>query len=90
MQMTGHKTRSMFARYNIVSACDLVEAAEKLNLLHPAALPPEGGSYTSDRDGLTSPERRSREGGHNRARSRFPHESQPLDFLGKFGGAARI
>ena len=31
MQMTGHKTRSVFERYNIVSECDLVEAAKKLN-----------------------------------------------------------
>jgi integrase len=48
MQMTGHKTRSVFERYNIVSECDLVEAAKKLNILLPA-LPPEGGSHTSDR-----------------------------------------
>ena len=33
--MTGHKTRSVFERYNIVSECDLVEAAQKLNLLQP-------------------------------------------------------
>ena len=33
MQMTGHKTRSVFERYNIVSECDLVEAAKKLNTL---------------------------------------------------------
>jgi hypothetical protein len=58
MQMTGHKTRSVFERYNIVSECDLVEAAKKLNTLQP--VPP-----ASDRDGLASPERRSREGGHN-------------------------
>jgi hypothetical protein len=38
MQMTGHKTRSVFERYNIVSECDLVEAAKKLNSLQP--LPP--------------------------------------------------
>ena len=51
MQMTGHKTRSVFERYNIVSECDLVEAARKLNVLQPAALPPQSGSHTSDRDG---------------------------------------
>ena len=29
MQLTGHKTRSVFECYNIVSECDLVEAAKK-------------------------------------------------------------
>jgi integrase len=48
MQMTGHKTRSVFERYNIVSECDLVEAARKLNVRQPAPLPPEGGSHTSE------------------------------------------
>jgi len=38
MQMTGHKTRSVFERYNIVSECDLVEAAKKLDTLQP--IPP--------------------------------------------------
>src|SRR5688572_26827146 len=65
MQMTGHKTRSVFERYNIVSECDLVEAAKKLNALQPAALPPEGGSHTSDRDGLAATKPRSGEVGHN-------------------------
>jgi integrase len=32
MLMTGHKTRSVFERYNIVSPGDLSEAARKLNL----------------------------------------------------------
>ena len=31
MQMTGHKTRSVFERYNIVSVGDLVEAARRLD-----------------------------------------------------------
>jgi hypothetical protein len=51
MQMTGHKTRSVFERYNIVSECDLVEAAKKLNAIQPAAtLPPKGGSHVSESD----------------------------------------
>lgn len=53
MQMTGHKTRSVFERYNIVSECDLVEAAKKLNTLQP--LPPsevrlKPDSTSEDRD----------------------------------------
>jgi hypothetical protein len=36
MQMTGHKTRSVFERYNIVSECDLVDAARKLNAFQPS------------------------------------------------------
>jgi integrase len=32
MQMTGHKTRSVFERYNIVSAGDLREAAKRLDV----------------------------------------------------------
>jgi hypothetical protein len=66
MQMTGHKTRSVFERYNIVSECDLVDAARKLNAFEPApsvtSSPavgrPEGLRYedphpaaSSDRDG---------------------------------------
>jgi hypothetical protein len=31
MQMTGHKTRSVFERYNVVSAGDLREAARHLD-----------------------------------------------------------
>ena len=34
-RLTGHKTRSVFERYNIVSECDLVEAAKKLNAMQP-------------------------------------------------------
>jgi hypothetical protein len=35
MQLTGHKTRSVFERYNIVSDGDLREAARRLD--EPAA-----------------------------------------------------
>jgi hypothetical protein len=58
MQMTGHKTRSVFERYNIVSECDLIEAAKKLNTLQPVA-------PVSDRDGLAATKPRSGEVGHN-------------------------
>jgi integrase len=34
MAMTGHKTRSVFERYNIVSCGDLMEAAKKLDEVH--------------------------------------------------------
>jgi hypothetical protein len=33
--VTGHKTRSVVERYNIVSECDLVDAARKLNAFQP-------------------------------------------------------
>jgi len=32
MMLTGHKTRSVFERYNIVSSGDLFEAAKKLDV----------------------------------------------------------
>jgi integrase len=31
MQLTGHKTRAVFERYNIVSAGDLLDAARRLD-----------------------------------------------------------
>jgi ribonuclease HI len=69
MQMTGHKTRSVFERYNIVSECDLVEAAKKLNAMHSVRLKPDttykDDPTNQDCDGLA---RRSAEGakaGHN-------------------------
>ena len=36
MQMSGHKTRSVFDRYHIVSYGDLREAAQKLSEAHLA------------------------------------------------------
>ena len=37
MQLTGHKTRAVFERYNIVSAGDLREAAHRLDLFQRSA-----------------------------------------------------
>jgi hypothetical protein len=34
MQLSGHRTRSVFDRYNIVSETDLTDAAAKLNTAH--------------------------------------------------------
>jgi hypothetical protein len=34
--MTGHKTRSVFERYNVTSGADLKEAAKKLNAFSKA------------------------------------------------------
>jgi hypothetical protein len=33
MRMTGHKTRSVFDRYDIVSESDLTDAGRKMNAL---------------------------------------------------------
>jgi hypothetical protein len=73
MRMTGRKTRSVFERYNIVSECDLVDAAQKLNVLQPArpagsedpALHRESDPTSQIANGLASPKQRSRGGGHN-------------------------
>ena len=50
----------MFERYNIVSECDLVEAAKKLNTLQ--SVPP-----ASDRDGLAATKPRTAKSGTIRA-----------------------
>ena len=50
MQMTGHKTRSVFERYNIVSECDLVEAAKKLNAFQPASSVSTGADVGRPKD----------------------------------------
>ena len=52
MQLTGHKTRSVFERYNIVSEGDLFDAAKRLNFAAgtlsdaPANLEPKEQSGT--------------------------------------------
>jgi hypothetical protein len=43
MKLTGHKTRSVFERCNIVSDGDLSEAARKLDSLLTSATTPEVG-----------------------------------------------
>ena len=50
MQMTGHKTRSVFERYNIVSAGDLREAAKRLD----AATGTSSGTIEQDRRSASS------------------------------------
>ena len=52
--MTGHKTRSVFERYNIVSECDLVEAAKKLNTLQPV---PPASNHDGHNSGTVEPDR---------------------------------
>ena len=47
MQMTGHKTRSLFERYNTVSEGDLREAARKLDAA------PSGAAGTAARETRT-------------------------------------
>jgi len=39
MTLTGHKTRSVFDRYHIVSSTDQLEAVRKLAVLHGASVP---------------------------------------------------
>jgi integrase len=83
MTMTGHKTRSVFERYNIVSGDDLKVAARKLDALTelPRKRRASGGH------------RPPRPSGHFRAyqRSERPiRQTQSTKSGGSFGGAARI
>jgi integrase len=59
MQLTGHKTRSVFERYNIVSECDLVEAAKKLNTLHTTVRLKPDTTHDADGHNLGTVPRRS-------------------------------
>ena len=47
MQMTGHKTRSVFERYNIVSGGDLRAAARSLDVFRAS---PQGQLQGQSRD----------------------------------------
>ena len=52
MQMTGHKTRSVFDRYHVVSEGDLREAKKKLDS-KPGTIPGTKGEKTKQRFGLS-------------------------------------
>jgi hypothetical protein len=70
MQSTGHNTRSVFERYDIVSECDLVEAATKLNAMQPLRLRRIKIRYF----------RSSRaQFGHSRSTERLPPINEPLN-----------
>jgi hypothetical protein len=98
MQMTAHKTRSLFERYKIVSECDLVEAAKKLNAiqqmvqLKPDATIDHASHADSDPHGPATTKPRIGEVGHNLGTVAPQNDSRRSispDFFGKIGGAAR-
>jgi hypothetical protein len=60
LRLTGHKTRSVFERYNIVIECDLVEAAKKLNALHTTVRLKPDTTYDADGHNLGTATRQSK------------------------------
>lgn len=77
MQLSGHLTRSVFERYNIVSAGDLTDAASRLEGQAPppavTALETPTGTQTGTQEAQTGTDGQS-----------------PVKKVRKFGGAARI
>ena len=52
MQLTGHLTRSVFERYNIVSPGDLKDAARKLDAAGQGQKRDNSSSLTTERFGV--------------------------------------
>jgi integrase len=73
MQLTGHKTRAVFERYNIVSQGDLLDAAKRINSFTGivtgivAEVEGRGGAQTVEKNGVSEGARTPDHWSHNPA-----------------------